>query len=244
MHTESRTFWMAKDAGYEAEYEDASAVSDARGVVAIADGVSSAIFSREWADILTRAVADDPPRTDHSDFGAWLARCRLEWRARIDFGSLNYFQREKLRQCGGAYSTLLWASWQPAGDSGLGWRATATGDSGMFHVRGGEVLKAFPITASAQLAADPMTICSIDRGHDGQLDFRAADGEARPGDRLVFCTDALLGWALAGMEAGSPPDWDEFWEYDEARWRERITRLRDEGQIRVDDTTLIVVRVL
>ena len=73
MRTESRVFWMPKDIGYEGDYEDAFALDEPRGVAAVADGVSSAIFSRQWADILTRAVIAGPPDVSDESFWPWLS---------------------------------------------------------------------------------------------------------------------------------------------------------------------------
>ena len=43
---QARTFWIAKDAEHANEYEDAFELDGERGIAAIADGVSAAIFSR------------------------------------------------------------------------------------------------------------------------------------------------------------------------------------------------------
>ena len=56
MPTASRVFWLPKDPGYAEEYEDACALDEERGRVAIADGVSSAIFSGSG-----RGISPKPP---------------------------------------------------------------------------------------------------------------------------------------------------------------------------------------
>lgn len=105
-----QSFWAPKTSGYEQEYEDAADWNPERGVAAIADGVSSAIFSRAWADILTAAVVTDPP-TDPSVVGsltAWLAPHRQTWSERIELPKLKWNQVAKLNQIGGGWVTLLW----------------------------------------------------------------------------------------------------------------------------------------
>jgi hypothetical protein len=243
MRTVARTFWLPKDVGYDAEYEDAAAVDEARGVAAVADGVSSAIFSREWASILTGAVVAGPPRVRESSFWEWLADCRAAWRQQISTYSLTYFQSEKLRECGGAFATLLWVEWEPA-PAGLAWRSTAIGDSGLLHVRGGQTLQTFPVSSAEELQADPLTIGSTNRNNDHLLEFHQTEGLCQPGDLLVLCTDALLGWALRELAAGASPPWQEFWDMDAAAWQERMVGLRRRRDLRVDDTTLVLVRVL
>ena len=245
MPATARTFWVPKDLDNEPAYEDAFAVNAERGTAALADGVSSAIFSGAWARALTEAAAADPPHVEEPSFWDWLAACRQQWRGQLDLGKLNYFQREKLRQVGGAYSTLLWCQWADDAEhpAALTWEARATGDTGLLHVRGRELLTAFPIATAAELAGDPQTICSTAGRADEHLAFRTANGRAEPGDWLVLCTDALLGWALAEVEAGRPPDWQEWWDYEADTFRARVAALRDERLMRFDDTTLILLRV-
>ena len=61
MYFQSKTFWLAKDASQAEQYQDAFALDAARGIAAIADGVSSSLFSAPWAKILTEAVVAGPP---------------------------------------------------------------------------------------------------------------------------------------------------------------------------------------
>ena len=65
MRFRSHQSWFPREIDFPREYEDASARSEKLGRAVIADGVSTAIFSRMWAQLLTRtAVANPPPVTD------------------------------------------------------------------------------------------------------------------------------------------------------------------------------------
>src|SRR5437870_10222994 len=141
MRIESRVFWLPKDPGYAEEYEDAHALDLELGRAAIADGVSSAIFSGAWARILTAAAVADRPDVTSGEFWDWLAERRREWSEAIDPASLTFFQRGKLQQCGGAFATLLWVEWRVHEET-LDWKCVATGDSGLLHVRDGRLLNA------------------------------------------------------------------------------------------------------
>ena len=242
MRVRSRVFWLPKDPGYAAEYEDACALDLHRGRAAIADGVSSAIFSGIWARILTEAAVADPPDVQNPEFWDWLAQRRQQWSAAIDPASLTFFQRGKLQQCGGAFSTLLWLEWQLQGGA-IHWRCKALGDGGLLHVRDGRLLAAFPIAASDDLHADPLTVASAPRSADQFLEFGSAEGAAHAGDWLVLTTDALLGWALRNYEAGLPPDWDEMWNLSDDDFAARVAGWRDTRAIRADDTTLMLLQV-
>ena len=140
MRFESRTFWLPKDADETAQYQDAFALDAEAGRAAIADGVSSAIFSGPWARLLAlAAIADPPPLEDTAAFQAWIAEKRIAWANGIDAGKLTWYQRPKMAD--GAMTTLLWLELQPVenNDEGRAIRyelhTFAIGDSCLFHVR-------------------------------------------------------------------------------------------------------------
>jgi hypothetical protein len=242
MRVQSRVFWLPKDPGFAEEYEDAWAVDVERGRAAIADGVSSAIFSGVWARILTEAAINDPPDVLSPTFWDWLAERRREWSESIDPASLSFFQRGKLQQCGGAFATLLWLEWHEQNEA-LNWKCTALGDGGLLHVRDGQLLAAFPIAAADELFADPLTIASARRSGDRFLEFRSGEGQARAGDWFALASDAFLGWALRNYESGLPVDWTSLWELSDDGFAERVAAWRDQRAIRTDDTTLMLLQV-
>jgi hypothetical protein len=245
-----RTFALAKDPEHPQEYQDASGLDAARGIAAIADGVSSALFSGPWAAVLAEAIVADPPNlADGTAFARWLHDRRAAWAARIDTNGLAWFQRAKLPT--GAFSTLLWLyvlpvqdEQQQAGAFGA-FRLVghAIGDSCLFHVRGGELVRSFPIQTSAELQADPLVLGSVDLGRDGLIQFTTLDQFCYSDDLIILCTDALAEWALRRYEAGDPPNWDGYWDTCREDWQAEIIALREGRQMRYDDTTLIMLRV-
>jgi len=248
MRFEFRDFRLAKDAEHPEENQDAFSTGADRGIAAIADGVASGIFARQWARILTQATVAEPPDPgDQTAFGAWLAARREAWNAEIDVSQLAWFQKPKLRE--GAFSTLLWVEITPIDERDRQaqdpWRlrARAVGDSCLFHVRGGELLRAFPIEKAEALEADPVVIGSLDLGRDDLLEFKSYEALCRPGDLLVLCTDAVADWALRQGEAGRAPVWEDYWGKSEEAWQEEVAALRGEREMRYDDATLLLVRV-
>ena len=82
---QSRVFRLAKDVDHPEQDQDSCRIDEARGVAAIADGVASGIFSRQWAAILTEAVLADLPDPDNREsFARWLTLRREAWAAGID----------------------------------------------------------------------------------------------------------------------------------------------------------------
>jgi hypothetical protein len=246
MFFQYRTFHVAKDSAFAEEYEDAFCVDGELGTAAIADGVSSAIFSALWAQILTRALVEAPPNVHDADaFKAWLTECRAHWLAGIDLPGMGYFQKTKLRQVGGAFCTLCWLQVYPDAEQadGLRYRAYALGDSCLFHVREGQLLQSFPLHTSAEFDLDPAAICSSDLGRDGALVFPAIDEACAPGDLLILATDAVAKCLMAEREAGGTIDWSRYATLHPSNWLAEIEAQRIDRRIRRDDSTVVWMRI-
>jgi hypothetical protein len=246
MRFESRAFFVSKDLEYPDQYQDAFELNAEHGVAAIADGVSSAIFSGPWARLLTRMAVDAPPDPVSADVvRSWLAGPRTDWAQHVDSRKLAWYQRPKLAD--GAMTTLLWLTLSPIDDRSTNGdyrlRAFAVGDCCLFHVRDGAVVCSFPMTASGAFGLNPAVIGSIDRKADHLIRFETLDTQCRAGDLLVLCTDAVALWAISRQEAGQPVQWEKYWNMPDACWQDEIAALRSEGSIRYDDTTLVLLRV-
>lgn len=248
MNFDSRCFWHPKDTLKPNEYEDAYQVGES-GIAAIADGVSSGMFSRTWADLLTRKAVLTPPTLEN--LTGWLVDLRSEWAASIDPSTLDWARKQKLQQSGGGYSTLLWVqlSEEPGTDElprRLCYRGHAVGDSCLLVVRQGAVVSKFPLATAADFDADPHAIGSVNRRRDADLSFSETAGEIYEGDLLVLATDALARWWYQQLEAEQPIDWEWFWQMTPEQWCDFITGLRAlplAERIRTDDTTLVMLRM-
>jgi hypothetical protein len=254
MRFRSHQCWFPKDAEFPGEYEDASARSEKHGRAIVADGVSSAIFSRTWARLLTRSVVVEPPdlRSEEA-IQAWLAPLQQEWRKGINFAGLPWHQKPKATSIG-AQTTLLVVSLEPLADGSdpagaYRLRASGIGDCVLFLVRDGRKLFSFPLTESAEFAEPPQIFSSIAKGVTYADKFRHLDDRCQAGDLLVACSDAVGLWAMGEYEAGREVDWMRYWENDEA-WQEDIQALRvkqsaeDDHRMRVDDCTLLLLQVV
>ena len=243
---EHRAFWLPKDVQNPSAYEDAFDVDGVRGLAAVCDGVSSTIFAGRWAAILAKAVVADPP-----DFGnhevreAWLKRTRDAWVQSIDESSLAWHQKPKMLD--GAGTTLLCV--EIATDDiadGIArpyqLRAYSIGDCCLFHVRKGQTLETFPIQDSARFESNPQVIRSVFRRGEA-AEFEAMETQCRPGDLLVLCTDAVAGWTMRQLEAGVTLDWNAYWDMSLEQWQQWVIDLRQQKQIRYDDSTAVLLRL-
>lgn len=244
----ARVFWLPKDVGHPEEYQDACAIDPEQGIAAVADGVASAIFSRQWAEILAQATVADPPDVgDDEAFAGWLAERRGSWNEAIDVSGLAWFQKAKLPL--GAFSTLVWVRVEPMDDEREGafgayrLEGYAIGDSCLFHCRRGELVRMFPMENAAQFEADPVVLGSVDLNRDQLQKFVALDETCYDDDTLVLCSDAIAEWAVRGIEADAPPNWDRYWTMTHAEWEQEIAELRDQRLMRYDDATLVLLRV-
>ncbi len=249
MRFDTRLFTLAKDPEQPGAFQDACCIDTEHNIAAIADGVSSSLFSGPWAAILAESVvADGPDPSDRESFSDWLRQQRARWAASIDTSSLAWFQKAKLPM--GAFSTLLHTRvWEvdgvQAGAFG-GYRlaAFAVGDSCLFQIRGGELVRSFPLETSDQFEADPIVLGSVDLKRDHLLQFAILDEMCYPGDELILCTDAVAEWAVRCYASGDPPAWNDFWHMSEDDWRSGVVWLRQERQMRIDDATMLMVRVV
>ncbi len=239
---------VAKDAAFAAEYEDAYSVNLEQGRVAIADGVSSAIFSGRWARILTTQIAENPPELgEPHGWVNWLADPRRRWLEDIDFPRMPLHQKNKLRQVGGAYCTLCWieVGIDPELESTdcCLVRAFAMGDSCVLHLRDGALNSSFPLTTSAEFDLDPDSICSVATSRDLQQQLETIEVQCQAGDVLIMVTDAIGKWMLDCVERGDLKPWERLWVLDEAEWLAAIEELRDTNLMKRDDTTMIALQI-
>jgi hypothetical protein len=249
MRFESRAFWLSKDVAFPDEYQDAFRWDDEQGIAAIADGVSSTIFSRCWARILTQgAVAERPQPHDKELFQAWLSRQRTNWTSQIDTSRLTWYQRPKMVD--GAMSTLLWIELEPFTEEegqqqpGYHLNGWAIGDCCLFHLRENRLLRTFPIADAAEFGLNPAVLASIDRQRDHLIEFQELHVPCCPGDLLVLCSDALALWAMNRYAAGDTIAWDAYWDMPNEVWQEEIFAQREANLMRFDDTTLVLLHLV
>jgi hypothetical protein len=264
-------FWLPKAGASAAECEDVfwfgpSEFSECPGErddddrrslrVIITDGASESMLAGRWAWHLTKVFATAPEDLGTSaGFVSAYERAVAGWAAelirykqeRADRDSpIRWYEEPGLAR--GAYSTLLAAEFRCAADGADAyWTAAAIGDSCLFQVRGEELRRAVPMRSSADFSNQPALLSS--GGTDAAVlgrHLRIETGDLAPGDTCFLATDALSAWFLRMAETGEAKDepWRPLRELDDGRQDEfgqLIGKLRDDGAIRDDDTTLVRV---
>lgn len=261
-------FWLPKAGNSTAEYEDAhftgkwtaqraprTAPQASRMGVAIADGATEGMLSRQWANLLVkRFVRLLPGRADLTD---WLSttlhiwqkekRHYLSQRERNN-KPVQWYEEPGLES--GAFAALLGLVLTLVdGEDGeralqrVHWNAVAIGDCLLVQVRSDACIYMFPFDEASALTNRPFLLSSNPlRNRDLVERIEFAEGEALPGDRFYLMTDALAGWFLRMYEQGAAP-WHELDSFrgDPApcEFADRIEQLRTARELRNDDVTLI-----
>ncbi|HXG09524.1 MAG TPA: hypothetical protein VNK04_07015 [Gemmataceae bacterium] len=243
----SAVFWLPKAGTSADEYEDACAADPDRGYFAIADGASESSFARQWAELLVQQFVRAPAHRRRR-WVSWLRPLQQQWLDQVGSRPLPWYAEMKLKQ--GAFAAFLGLVIR----TGLCfprmlWRAVAVGDSCLFHLGSGNLRTTFPLTRSAEFGTSPWLVGSRSPP-EHMLDrekLRVRGGCCKPGDRFYLMTDALACWFLREYEADRKP-WeaiDRFLDGPDAEkaFADWISDLRDKGQMRNDDVTLLVVQV-
>ena len=50
-------------------------------------------------------------------------------------------------------------------------------------------------------------------------------------------------WAIKALEEGATLLWRDFWDMDQVDWAAYIGRLREDGRMRYDDATMVILRI-
>ncbi len=223
------------------EYEDAWACQEDPGSgtwrLAVADGATESSFAGLWASMLVQAYAQGKwqPGTGN---GADLEDLRQRWQGAVSVRPLPWYAEEKLRA--GAYATFVGLAVGGAAGTRR-WRAVAIGDSCLFHLRGGRLVRSFPFRAEGDLPLRPQAICS---GLAADTVLAEAEGEWRPGDSFLLMSDALAHWCLGKAERRGRPfptllRLADAGPREFARW---VAVRRRTGQLRNDDVTLLALK--
>lgn len=232
--------------------EDSWRADDLQNVVVVSDGASSSLFSSSWSNILCQSVIESvPDPMDHFNFPKWLERVREKWINGIDVNNLSWYQKPKMAS--GAFATLVWATIDqsveipedldddvPLDSAFFRIYGYALGDACLMHFHNGRLVCSVPVVRSVDFDSTPPLVGSINLGVDLTASFVPIDFVAPEGDWIVLATDAMAQWILSQCENGSVPDWREFWNQTPEQYDELVERIRQEQQIRVDDSTVLL----
>ena len=235
MHTSATAWWAPKSGNTASEYEDAYAVKPEALRFAVADGASETSFARQWAELLVEGFVQVAPSA--AELHAFVAPLQATWAEGQQGKATSWYAERKAKE--GAFSSLLGLTIE-----GERWRALAIGDSCLFVVRSGKMLRAFPLDKAEQFSNRPSLLSSVARANAGVWgEIAVVEGELQGKDRLLLMTDALAQWFLVEAEMGRRP-WAALAKITTPeQFTAFIDCLRAGGALRNDDVTLVNVEV-
>jgi Protein phosphatase 2C len=235
---------LPKAGATAAEYEDSFDYSAESGIAAVSDGASNNFESRSWARLLTRAFVHRPP----AEFTApqvldWVDSVAAEWSESIPWQDLTVFEETKAAL--GSAATLVGLKFEsPALRKSEGsWRCLALGDSCLFQVTRGQLVKSLPIAKSADFDIHPPLLST--RAENSKLitdQLITAHGGWRAGDTFYLLTDAIAAWFLLEFEQGGSP-WEVLSSLDEQSFASFVDEKRAQKLMRNDDVTVVALSV-
>ncbi len=246
MRLSLRAFWLPKRGNTAEEYEDAFWPHESLDVdselfrFAVADGATETSFAGSWARLLVRAYCRD--HLSEKRIRKQIPRLQRQWRSQVGTTSLPWYAEQKLDQ--GAHATVLGLTLHcDKASAGLRWDCIAVGDSCFFQVRESRIVASFPMINAEQFGNHPPLISSVDFVEDdGSKLVSRCRGAWEHRDCFYLMTDAIACWFFRACERGeeaatvleSFEDPEEF-----EKW---IGVLRDSGEMRNDDVTVLRIR--
>lgn len=248
MRIESRAFWLPKKSKSLREYEDSAACSDDRWRYAVADGASTAYQSGDWAVALASAyIADFPtlaeqqPRPEERipAVQKWMIRQATSWTQQQSPSQAWYERDAAERGSAAAFLGLHFSTHNGA----VTWESVALGDCCLFHVSGGQLLNAFPLSSADDFTDRPALVPTAAEPLGRALDsLRIAYGKAYPGDLFILASDAVSEWLLR-LATRYPATWSRIGNITSRSFEQLIARLRQARHINNDDVTLVAVNL-
>ncbi len=194
----------AKLGNSKEDYEDAftsldSFKSNDDGLrIAISDGATESSFSKEWANILVNSFSNKTFDLENDSFLLGLVN---QWKEKIKDIDLTWFASQKVNA--GAYATFLGIDLDLRAAT---WSAVSVGDSCLFVVREGQLLKSFPLTNESEFGNNPDLISSLENGNlNLETKIKKMSGTLRAGDLIILATDALSAWFLRTVHDSKQP---------------------------------------
>lgn len=237
----ARVLFAPKSGAEEAEWEDAAAYSERRGVMAVADGASASYRSARWSSALVDSFVSEPPELAEGleSFLEWVQRVGDRFQADSEaISETSWYASDASRR--GSFATFC--AVQLRGGSTPRFRAVQVGDACLFHCRGDHLVTA-PLDDPDSFGSTPDLLGSTPyRESYGAEAARFVEAAVRGGDVLFLTTDAL-GAAMLRLAAAGQPVWSYFAAVGVTGFDQVVSGLREADVMEDDDVTLLRVRV-
>lgn len=225
---------------YPGDNEDAAAVDEARGRIALSDGASESYDSKTWSNLLVRQFVRDPRVGP-----AWVRRSAQEFAGRVNRDEISWSKQASFDR--GSFATLLGIRWDPSSAVVDCW---CIGDSLIALLDGSDLVQCLPYTDSTDFQRRPQLLSTNHslNAFVSKSDFRRSlhhqwRVEHLHAPVLVCMTDGIAEWALRESVI-RPGVWVQLAGIGTGEeLTELVTGERAVHNMRVDDVTLVTVRL-
>lgn len=236
-------FSLPKEGELPKNNQDAAYSSDDGTLIAIADGVSSSLFSREWAQILTREFCRDSDISIeklHKHWHHWLRPLQEYWRNFYlsNVASLPWYAKGSADKDHGS-ATFVGLKIHAKNRYGKGyWEALSIGDSCLFKINSKlRKISFYPQMKSREFRS--VTRCISSLPEYNSLMPELWRGEYHEDDYFFLATDAISQWIIESLEERNfDESISEIRNYDE--FSKFIFGLRAQRKIHNDDTSIVM----
>ncbi len=237
---------LEKDGNLPSEYEDAVAVKHVEtGLrLAVADGVTDAIFTGAWARMLVRRFVLRPFWT-RAGFAYPVRALGAQWRQMHAQMELPWYAARKMEQ--GAAATLIGVRISVTHRSAATgtWRAVSMGDACLFHMQGSRLLQMHPDLKPAEFGNNPELIYTdVSRNQRLVRGPSVKAGSWQRGDIFMVASDALARWIRLSIDGGQG-EWLDLIALAgkpdrEAAFRSWAREEQGNGRLKNDDLTMVL----
>ncbi|HEU5198600.1 MAG TPA: hypothetical protein VFU32_03120 [Ktedonobacterales bacterium] len=261
-----RFFLKAKGEEPSIKSEDTGAISKDGRHLALCDGLAGSNLSRSWAASLAQYWVENPLLdTGEKRLDEWLKQPKETWKTwvRETWLSTINARNSALSEAplpadyadevihGGSASTFLGIElWTHDADEGLYWESWAIGDSCLYAFHWESALQQwqctsqFPCESREDFTNKPGFISSRNtsaRKPRPHLRKSSTNNRSYPGDIIIMATDALALWLCMQIEE-QRPEWQELLSLqEEDQFDEWVRHQRASGELKNDDTSLILI---
>jgi hypothetical protein len=249
-----QSFELPKSGENALDIQDCSDFNPDLELAAIADGVSSSTYPREWASLLVHEFCRErfDLRTISRYPDEWLKEIREEWLRSVDRPRNNpgskWMPRPNPRISQGS-STFIGIQFQIKDSiNNRKFSSIGIGDSCLFQFRRNsqrrlERVFTFPHSKSSDFSS---ATSGINTAKDDTLPgkIKYAEQDYLPGDLFFLATDALAEFIFIQLEQRNDLWLDLLQIQDLRKFQGFISYLREQNLIKDDDTTIVYIKPL
>lgn len=218
--------------------EDRYKIDDRELLFALSDGASVSYDPAAWAELLCSKFLEDPILD-----AAWVADAAKSYTLAVDRDSLPWMKQAAFDQ--GSFASLLGVHLNLEAQE---IEITAIGDSNAIIMKDGDVVETFPISDVEDFSRSPDLLCTVANENEyltedvvstskKNYNLKTVIGEDKVA--ILMATDALSCWV---MSSDTETRLDALFAItSQEQFAEVIGKARNDGDLKVDDTTMIAI---